>query len=68
MDLQNVMSDEEKKKLFEAIGYDGEDTSAGNYPKEVEILTILSFFHWKFSRFFSVYRFRFERSIAIARH
>jgi len=34
LDLQNVMSDDEKKKLFEAIGYDGEDTSAGNYPKE----------------------------------
>jgi hypothetical protein len=29
------MSPDEKKKLFDAIGYEGEDTSTSTYPEEV---------------------------------
>jgi hypothetical protein len=29
------MSPEEKKKLYDAIGYEGEDTSTSSYPVEV---------------------------------
>jgi hypothetical protein len=29
------MSPEEKKKLYDAIGYEGEDTSTTTYPEEV---------------------------------
>lgn len=35
LDLEKVMSPEEKKKLFDAIGYEGEDTSTSSYPEEV---------------------------------
>ena len=35
LDLEKVMSPEEKQKLFEAIGYAGEDTSTTTYPEEV---------------------------------
>ncbi len=35
LDLEKVMSPEEKKKLYEAIGYAGEDTSTTTYPDEV---------------------------------
>ncbi len=35
LDLENVMSPEEKKKLYDAIGYAGEDTSTTTYPDEV---------------------------------
>ena len=35
LDLEKVMSPEEKQKLFEAIGYAGEDTSTMTYPEEV---------------------------------
>ncbi len=31
------MSPEEKKKLYDAIGYEGEDTSNAAYPKEVSL-------------------------------
>ncbi|CAF1245225.1 unnamed protein product [Adineta ricciae] len=34
LDLEKVMSPEEKNKLFEAIGYAGEDTSTSTYPEE----------------------------------
>ncbi|UJR35157.1 hypothetical protein I4U23_027926 [Adineta vaga] len=34
LDLEKVMSPEEKNKLFEAIGYAGEDTSTSTYPDE----------------------------------
>jgi len=29
------MSPDEKKKLYDAIGYEGEDTSTSAYPEEV---------------------------------
>ncbi len=32
------MSPDEKKKLFDAIGYEGEDTSTSTYPEEVRSL------------------------------
>ncbi len=35
LDLEKVMSPDEKKKLFDAIGYEGEDTSTSSYPEEV---------------------------------
>ncbi len=31
------MTPEEKKKLYDAIGYEGEDTSNAVYPKEVSL-------------------------------
>jgi hypothetical protein len=31
------MSPEEKKKLYDAIGYEGEDTSSSTYPEEVSL-------------------------------
>ncbi len=31
------MSPDEKKKLFDAIGYEGEDTSTSSYPDEVSL-------------------------------
>lgn len=31
------MSPDEKKKLYDAIGYEGEDTSTLSYPEEVII-------------------------------
>ncbi|CAF0895845.1 unnamed protein product [Rotaria sp. Silwood1] len=34
LDLEQVMSPEEKKKLYDAIGYEGEDTSTSTYPEE----------------------------------
>ncbi|CAF4352365.1 unnamed protein product, partial [Adineta steineri] len=34
LDLEKVMSPEEKNKLYEAIGYAGEDTSTSTYPEE----------------------------------
>ena len=37
LDLEKVMSPDEKKKLFEAIGYAGEDTSTSTYPEEVKL-------------------------------
>ena len=37
LDLQKVWSPDEKKKLYDAIGYDGEDTSTLSYPKEVSL-------------------------------
>jgi hypothetical protein len=37
LDLEKVISDEEKKKFYETIGYEGEDTSTLTYPKEVII-------------------------------
>lgn len=36
LDLKQVISGEEKEKLFEAIGYDGNDAAAAYYPKEVK--------------------------------
>ncbi|CAF3586652.1 unnamed protein product [Adineta steineri] len=33
LDLEKVMSPEEKKKLYDAIGYEGEDTSTSTYPE-----------------------------------
>jgi len=35
LDLEKVMSPDEKQKLFDAIGYEGEDTSTSTYPEEV---------------------------------
>jgi hypothetical protein len=35
LDLEKVMSVDEKKKLYEAIGYAGDDTSTSTYPEEV---------------------------------
>jgi len=35
LDLEKVMSPDEKKKLFDAIGYEGEDTSTSSYPEAV---------------------------------
>jgi len=35
LDLDNVMSADEKKKLYDAIGYEGEDTSTTSYPSNV---------------------------------
>ncbi|UJR10669.1 hypothetical protein I4U23_014864 [Adineta vaga] len=32
LDLEQVMSPEEKKKFYDAIGYEGEDTSTSTYP------------------------------------
>ncbi len=32
-----MLSGEEKKKFYETIGYEGEDTSTLTYPKEVNI-------------------------------
>ncbi len=37
LDLEKVMSPEEKKKLYDAIGYEGEDTSSSTYPEEVSL-------------------------------
>ncbi|CAF3939022.1 unnamed protein product [Rotaria sp. Silwood2] len=34
LDFEKVMSPEEKKKLYDAIGYEGEDTSTSTYPEE----------------------------------
>ncbi|CAF2933999.1 unnamed protein product [Rotaria sp. Silwood2] len=34
LDLEKVMSPEEKNKLYDAIGYAGEDTSTSTYPEE----------------------------------
>ncbi|CAF0751812.1 unnamed protein product [Rotaria sordida] len=34
LDLEKVMSPEEKKRLYDAIGYAGEDTSTSSYPEE----------------------------------
>ncbi|CAF4187784.1 unnamed protein product, partial [Rotaria sp. Silwood2] len=34
LDLEKVLSAEEKKKLYETIGYEGEDTSTLTYPKD----------------------------------
>ncbi|CAF4795165.1 unnamed protein product, partial [Rotaria sp. Silwood2] len=35
LDFEKVMTPEEKKKLYDAIGYEGEDTSTITYPEEV---------------------------------
>lgn len=35
LDLEKVMSPDEKQKLYDAIGYEGEDTSTSTYPEEV---------------------------------
>ena len=35
LDLEKVMSADEKKKLYDAIGYEGEDTSTSSYPATV---------------------------------
>ena len=40
LDLEKVMSPDEKKKLFDAIGYAGEDTSTSTYPEEVKLSRI----------------------------
>lgn len=37
LDVQKMMSPEEKKKLFDAIGYEGEDISKSSYPKTVSL-------------------------------
>ncbi|CAF4818350.1 unnamed protein product, partial [Rotaria sp. Silwood2] len=34
LDFEKVMTPEEKKKLYDAIGYEGEDTSTLTYPEE----------------------------------
>ncbi|CAF1531836.1 unnamed protein product, partial [Rotaria sordida] len=34
LDLQKVMSSDEKNKLYDAIGYEGDDISISNYPEE----------------------------------
>ncbi|CAF4497379.1 unnamed protein product [Rotaria socialis] len=34
LDLENLLSAEEKKKLYQSIGYEGEDTSTITYPKD----------------------------------
>ncbi|CAF4513265.1 unnamed protein product [Rotaria sp. Silwood2] len=34
LDFEKVMTPEEKKKLYDAIGYEGEDTSTITYPEE----------------------------------
>ncbi|CAF4190264.1 unnamed protein product [Rotaria sp. Silwood2] len=34
LDLQKVMSPDEKKKLYDAIGYEGDDISTSTYPEE----------------------------------
>ncbi|CAF4025677.1 unnamed protein product, partial [Rotaria magnacalcarata] len=34
LDLENLLSAEEKKKLYKSIGYEGEDTSTITYPKD----------------------------------
>ena len=38
LDLEKVMSPDEKKKLYDAIGYEGEDTTTSTYPEEVRSL------------------------------
>jgi hypothetical protein len=35
LDVEKVMTPDEKKKFFDAIGYEGEDTSKTSYPVEV---------------------------------
>jgi hypothetical protein len=35
LDLEKVMSPDEKQKLYDAIGYEGEDTTTSTYPDEV---------------------------------
>lgn len=37
LDLEKVMSPDEKQKLYDAIGYEGEDTSTSTYPEEVRL-------------------------------
>ena len=34
LDLEKVVSPEEKKQFYEAVGYDNEENSTSNYPKE----------------------------------
>jgi len=41
-----VLSDEDKKKFYEIIGYEGEDTSTLTYPKKVIInLFLMCLYH-----------------------
>jgi hypothetical protein len=40
LDLEKVMTPEEKKKLYDAIGYEGEDTSTSSYPEDVSFCTL----------------------------
>ncbi len=35
LDVEKVMTPQEKQKLYDAIGYEGEDTSTSSYPIEV---------------------------------
>ena len=44
------MSPDEKQKLYDAIGYEGEDTSTSTYPEEVRLF-ILHFSSSIFDRF-----------------
>lgn len=47
-DLEKVLSDEEKRKFYETIGYEGEDTSTATYPKEVIIhLSLLYLYNFQ---------------------
>lgn len=41
LDLEKVMSPDEKQKLYDAIGYEGEDTSTTTYPEEVRFLFVI---------------------------
>ncbi len=42
LDIEKVMSPDEKKKLYDAIGYEGEDTSTSTYPEEVRFFVLIS--------------------------
>lgn len=44
LDLEKVMSPEEQKKLYDAIGYAGEDTSTSTYPEEVRFISFYFLF------------------------
>jgi len=55
LDLEKVMSPDEKKKLYDAIGYEGEDTSTSTYPEEVRSLV----------SFYSIHSIDFSTLISI---
>jgi hypothetical protein len=55
LDLEKVMSPDEKKKLYDAIGYEGEDTSTSTYPEEVRSLV----------SFYSIHSIDFSMLISI---
>jgi hypothetical protein len=38
LDSEKAISPDEEKKFYDAIGYEGEDTSTSTYPEEVRSL------------------------------